>query len=156
MKMRKEACKTEERARGKVWRSLRWVKHVIWQEHGTWMRPVGEEADLDGAENRRWRASAATLRHELWTMKGFWNIRVSDLIKSEFYQGYAGGVWRMKSKEASLEAGRSFWSLLWNAGKKEVKDLILNKSKESKKIYMQDQNILSSFIRKNFWFPWNF
>ena len=29
------------------------MKHVIWQEHGTWMRPVGEEADLDGAENRR-------------------------------------------------------------------------------------------------------
>lgn len=51
--MRKKACKTEERPRGKVGKSSRLVKHVVWQEHGTWVRSVGKEADLDGAENRR-------------------------------------------------------------------------------------------------------
>lgn len=29
-------------------------------------------------------------------MKGFGNRSASDLIKSEFQQGHAGGVWKMK------------------------------------------------------------
>ena len=61
-------------------------------------------------------------------MEGFWNIRVSDLIKSEFYQGYAGGMWKMKCREAWRQG--DLFESCYEIQEKEVKVLFLNKSKK--------------------------
>lgn len=71
---------------------------------------------------------------------------MSDLIKSKFYQGYTGGVWRMKFKEAGWRQEDHFKSCL-KYRRKKVNDLILNT--KSKNFYMQNQKIFISFIRKN-------
>lgn len=42
--MKKGADKTEERARGKVWKGSGLVERAVWQEHATWMGSVGKEA----------------------------------------------------------------------------------------------------------------